>query len=242
VTVSVFCAPRRFEAPDEFEDAVSPEATPPEPGFPLRVAVADGATTSSFSGSWARQLVRAWAEQKLARESLIDDVSALACRWREEIEKTPLSWFAREKVRLGAHAALLGLELEEGGRWSALSVGDCCLFQVRRNILIEAFPARHPEALDQHPYLIGTEASPALDEVARTVIGYWEPGDTLFLMSDALALWFLESAVAREQTPWRWLARLDASASPRAFEAMLRPLRAEGKLRADDVTLVRINL
>ncbi len=240
--VAVFCAPRRFEAPDEFEDAVWPEETPTEPGFPLRVAVADGATTSSFAGTWARHLVRAWAEETLSRESIVDDITTLACRWREEVEKTPLSWFAREKVRLGAHAALLGLEIEETGRWSALSVGDCCLFQVRRDILIEAFPARHPEALDQHPYLIGTEPSPALDEAARTAIGYWEAGDALFVMSDALALWFLESAVAREQTPWRWLAGLDANASPRAFEAMLRPLRAEGKLRADDVTLVRITL
>lgn len=238
----VLYAPKRLEAPEEYEDAAWPGESCHLPALPIRLAVADGATTSSFSGLWARYLARAWGEEHLTRDSLLTDVAALARLWRQDIQNTPMPWFAAEKARQGAHAALLGLSVEFDGSWRALSVGDCCLFQIRENTLIEAFPARHPEALDASPYLIGTETSSTLDEVAREAFGYWEPGDMLLLMSDALARWFLESAVTREQAPWKWLSSLGADSSPKAFEAMLRPLRSDGRLRSDDVTLVMLDL
>ncbi|MGC4047638.1 MAG: protein phosphatase 2C domain-containing protein [Armatimonas sp.] len=238
----VLHAPKRPDAPEEYEDAAWPSRAPEVLTLPLRIAVADGATTSSFSGLWARHLVCAWAEKRLNRDSLLDDVTILARQWRQEVGNAPLPWFAQEKARQGAHAALIGLSVEPDGSWAALAIGDCCLFVIRENILIEAFPARHPEALEHNPYLIGTDVSPALDEVAREAFGFWQQGDILLLMSDALARWFLESAVAREQTPWKWLASLDSVASPRAFEAMLRPLRNVGQLQSDDVTLMMLDL
>jgi hypothetical protein len=58
-------------------------------------------------------------------------------------------------------------------------------------------------------------------------------------MSDALARWFLESVVIREQRPWTWLETLtDAKALP----AALRPLQADGLLARDDVTLAVMRL
>jgi hypothetical protein len=194
---------------------------------------------SSFSGLWAQLLARAWGEGHLRRETLPADVQALAKAWHSAIKDLELPWFAREKVRQGTHAALIGLAIQPGGTFLALSVGDCCLFQVRADTLIEAFPARHPEALDAHPYLISTQGDPSLDEAARTLLGRWQSGDTLFLMSDALARWFLESVVIREQRPWTWLETLtDAKALP----AALRPLQADGLLARDDVTLAVMRL
>ena len=137
VNIRIFRAPRRSDAPDEYEDAAFPEESGAL-GFPVRVAVADGATLSSFSGQWARTLVGAWGDGTLGED--LTALPALAARWRAEVGALSLPWFAAEKARSGAHAALLGLHVEEGGGFLAMSAGDCCLFQIRADALLAAFP------------------------------------------------------------------------------------------------------
>ena len=68
------------------------------------------------------------------------------------------------------------------------------------------------------------------------------PGDCLFLMTDALAQWFL---YAHEQgrRPWEAVAPLlDPSRPEDAFAAWVGGLRAGGGLRDDDVTLLGIEV
>src|SRR6266513_307758 len=68
----------------------------------------------------------------------------------QEVAAKPLPWYAEEKMRSGAFSSLAGLTLhgpaaEEtgdgaGGAWESFAVGDSCLFQVRADELIVAFP------------------------------------------------------------------------------------------------------
>ena len=239
MTVRIHSVPRRAAAPDEYEDAAYPAESGEFDGDTVRVAVADGATTSSFSGEWARLLSGAWGAGELAGDGAW--LPALVCRWREAVDRHALSWFAADKLRAGSHAALLGVELHADGRWSALSVGDCCLFLVRDDTLIEAFPARRPEALQGRPALVGTGMS--VEEFRRNVQradGWWQAGDTLFLMSDALGRWFLDAALVKRSSPWRILASV--SARPESFTAFVERLRESGALQPDDVTLASVLL
>ena len=234
--VDVRAVPRRSSAPDEYEDATFPAASAELSGN-LRVAVADGATTSSFAGNWARLLVSAWADGTLDAEG--EAVPGLARRWRESVDLDGLSWFAADKLRVGSHAALVGLELRENGSWTALSVGDCCLFVVRADTLIESFPARRPEELDGRPALIGTGMSAEeFRRCVRLATGWWQAGDTLCLMSDALGRWFLHAALVAQSAPWRTLQA--AAERPESFLAWIERLRECGALQPDDVTLLSV--
>ncbi len=72
--------------------------------------------------------------------------------------------------------------------------------------------------------------------------GKWRPGDRLFLMTDALAQWFLKRNLT-EKKPWLALAR--QLAQPRAVAALteyIEKLRDKDGLRNDDVTLLTIDL
>lgn len=234
--IVVRAVPRRRDAPDEYEDAAFP-AESGEIDGDFGVAVADGATTASFSGEWARLLAGAWGDGALGADG--EGLPALARLWRASANLDALSWFAADKLRAGSHAALLGVEFRSDGCWTALSVGDCCLFVVRDDALIEAFPARDPEALQGRPALVGTEMS--VDDFqrnARRMAGWWQTGDALYLMSDALARWFLDAALVARSAPWRALGA--AMERPETFTLWIERLRGCGALQPDDVTALRV--
>src|SRR5438876_30634 len=68
--------------------------------------------------------------------------------------------------------------------------------------------------------------------------GEFSPGDRAWLMTDALAQWFLAEA-EKGGTPWDDLGALPAAPDPdAAFAAWVEGLRAARRLRNDDVTLL----
>ena len=76
--------------------------------------------------------------------------------------------------------------------------------------------------------------------------GDWRPGDRLWLMTDALAQWFLVQVEAGDK-PWLCLDPLlhpasDEDAAQHAFSAWIESLRAARQLRNDDVTLLAVSL
>src|SRR5262249_4875960 len=113
---------------------------------------ADGATETSFSSVWAGQLVREYCTGKPGLTPFLRSLPRLRRAWLKHVSAQPLPWYAEEKVRSGAFAALLGFTVERAGPecdhyalWSALAVGDCCLFQCRNNSLCAAFPLSSAE-------------------------------------------------------------------------------------------------
>jgi len=122
--------------------------------------------------------------------------------------------------------------------WTAVAVGDCCLFQVRADAVIKTFPILRSLDFDGTPDLLGSRQR----EVARDVwsTGDFRPGDRLLCMSDALAKWFLAQSEAG-RLPWRAVTQIEAEANAEeAFAAWIEQMRQAKVLRNDDVTLLTI--
>ena len=235
---AVFRLPKAGSSAAEYEDAVAWSR------HARRYAVADGASASAFARLWAYLLVHAYTAGRLRAEQLEDDLAPVQARWAELVERRPLAWYALEQARRGAFAALVGLSLAPDGTWSALAVGDCCLFQVRDAQLVVAFPLQSPEAFHQRPLLLGSRqaANTALRaaEAVGTTSGTWQRGDAFLLMSDALAAAFLEAVRGRSAASP--LASLDFPPTPAGFRAWVRSLRSQQRLRNDDVSLLWLSV
>ena len=208
-----------------------------------RFAVADGATESSFSGEWARLLVRSYVHHgPRTPRTLLRIVDECSAQWTREVMTKPLSWFAEDKARQGSFATLVGLSLSPGaesrlgGRWTALAVGDSCLFQVREGQLASAFPLERADLFGYHPLLLSTipERNQAVWEQPSKLrkTGDWQNGDLFLLMTDALAQWFL-SEVERGGQPWETLRNLAQPAqmllpAPFSFETAPNKMMKSG--------------
>jgi len=246
----VFWMPKAGNARSEYEDSFWPRqddfgATSPV----LRLAVADGATETSFSGIWARLLVSSYGRGRLTGDAAGDELCKIRRAWRRAVGQKPLPWYAEEKLRSGAFSSLSGLtifppgnESAGAGDWQATSIGDSCLFQMRGGDLIHSYPFSQADEFNSRPRLISSlDGGDDPEFVAHTVRGSWQAGDTLFLMTDALACWFLRGMESSEPVS----ERLNTLQVQSDFELLIDELRstidAEGKpvLKNDDVTLLR---
>ena len=234
VLCKTLCLPKRGNSAEEYEDAFAVSATRG------RFAIADGASESSFAGLWARMLVNDFVN------ATSPDLApwrtwlpSLQQRWTADIGGAAMPWFAEIKLQQGAFATFLGLAVHND-RWQAVAVGDSCLFQTRGNRMHCAFPLVCADDFGVTPWLVGSRGcdAAAIENRTRRIDGNWQPGDRLWLMTDALAKWFLEQ-VERCGQPWIELDRLLQTASPQqAFTDWVTALRDAGKLHNDDVTLL----
>jgi len=199
IVYQTFALPKLGRTLQDYEDAYFPadEKYHQQPTVisenRFRCVISDGATDACFSKNWADLLVRYYGN--LAGDQIDNDWLAKACaEWEEFIASQKLPWFAEEKVEAGAFATLVGLTLVENKTWKGTAIGDSCLFQVRSDKVICALPISDSREFDSFPYLLGTRQKNerVLPEV-KFIQGEWQPGDCFFLMSDALACWFLRT-------------------------------------------------
>jgi len=196
VRAQAFRLPKHGNSEEEYEDACWPMRHGERELRVFRCAVADGATEASFAGLWADLLVRAYCRGELSGDRLEATLSALGDSWRNRVATRPLPWYAEEKLRSGAFAALAGLTLtttRNGFSWRALAVGDSCIFHLRGGTLLDAFPLASAEDFNNRPHLLGSNAglNGSLDQHLKRARGPAEPGDVFLLMTDALAAWAL---------------------------------------------------
>jgi hypothetical protein len=224
--LSAWWLPKDGSTSAEYEDAI---AWSPRHG---RFAVADGASASAFARLWAQLLVRGYVSGAIRAEALEPDLEPLQAQWASRVESRDLPWYAVEQVRRGAFAALVGLTLRPNRTWSALAVGDCCLFHLRTYQVQQAFPLNAPEQFTNQPLLIGSRpaanARVRAEDAIHCTEGTWAPGDAFLLMSDALAAAFLEREC------------LNFKPTRRGFTKWVQALRQEKALRNDDVSLLHI--
>jgi hypothetical protein len=199
--------PRRGHAADECQDAA---AADPDRG---RFAVADGATESAFAGPWAQLLVDGFVTTDGALDGL-PWLPEARRRWaaavRPTLEAPAVPWYLDAGLRQGAFATFLGLVVDDAG-WEALAVGDSCLFQVRRESLVEAFPLGCAGDFGSTPWLLGARAE-GHHAVRRR--GDGQPGDRLWLMTDALAQWFWPRSRPAGGRGGRWSGRWRTARGP----------------------------
>jgi hypothetical protein len=238
-----FWLPKAGNTEEEYEDAFWTSEPDNSNSESFRCAIADGATEASFSASWARLLVRAYCEGKFDQGLFDGTLTDLQTEWVQSVGSQPLPWYAEQKLLSGAFSSLLGVTLQEvaseavNGRsvsWTATAVGDSCLFHVRDDQLIERFPLTHSGDFNSRPVLISSrqEFNHHLANNTSECQGTLEIADSLYLMTDALACWFL-SAFEQGDKPWKikhWVQ----------IEKWLNGLRRKRRIRNDDVTIVRI--
>src|SRR5205823_4284926 len=115
------------------------------------------ASESSFAGLWAQLLVDGFVNPDRSAVSETEWFEALQKRWAADVDGRELPWYAEEKREQGAFATFLGLTLKRGddggpgGRWKARAVGDSCLFQIRSERLIQAFPLTNANEFGNQP-------------------------------------------------------------------------------------------
>lgn len=204
----------------------------------LRVALSDGASTSSGAELWASLLSQGATTFAGDWEHLVDDATWFeGCRsaWKSQSEDelgTDAPWYARAAQAMGAYATLLALRIDEA-TWKALAVGDTNLFQVREGRLFRAFPVEQVASFDEAPSLVSSLA--CKDRPGHTVHlaeGILGPGDVLILATDAMARFLME------QGAWTWaLSLLEDPAPEASFLDVVQKGRATRQLKDDDTTL-----
>lgn len=240
--------PKAGNTKAEYEDAFWPRHSV-EGISERRFAVADGATETSFSGVWAKQLVRAYGQGLMDSEpQFLQCLSKLQQQWSKIVHRKPLRWYAEEKLRSGTFSAFLGLRLFDGaannrhGTWVAIASGDSCLIQIRNNVPVVTFPMSDSSSFGNRPVLLSSK--PALNAAAIMSMaktdGEWDSGDTFYLMTDALASWFFREHESG-QRPWAILRDLELDTS-KPFRAWVEDTRRSGGMKNDDVTLYHIDI
>jgi len=244
--VQAFWLPKHGNSPEEYEDAYCPknwDSYDREVQY-VRLAVADGATEASFSGPWALQLARAYCNGKMLPEKISDHLAELQHKWKTRVHTKALPWYAEEKLESGAFAAIAGIDIRhEGQLWKAFAIGDCCIFHTRADAILASFQMDSAEQFDNRPLLLSSAAhgNERVLESVKSAVGTWETGDTFYLMSDAMAAWFLRHASLPTADTVQYIKHLRTQSEFADFVALQRSDRREDgtpMMRNDDVTLL----
>jgi hypothetical protein len=217
----------------------------------FKCALADGATQSSFSGLWSKLLVENFVAQPNEPVDGLEQVVLLAQKsWIDHISQLKIPWHAEEKVKMGAFATFLGVkvfsplqEKNNFGYWRAEAIGDSCFFQVRRNQLVSFFPIKQANDFGNTPDLLSSVHARNhvifRNGMQFSYSGKWLAGDEIYLMTDALAQWFLKEYEGGLK-PWRVIKEkinAEKELPDISFCNWIETLRQIKAIRNDDTTL-----
>src|SRR5579875_214087 len=155
-----FRLPRQGHGLEECQDALAATAAHG------RFAIADGAGESPYSSLWAQLLVEEFVCQSERLPAWTSWLPSLQERWYKKVSesfqetvlapsRSEMPWYLEAGLTQGAFATFLGLVIEACG-WHAVAVGDSCLFQVRQDKLIRAFPMVRAADFSNAPWLVGS--------------------------------------------------------------------------------------
>jgi Protein phosphatase 2C len=228
---------------EQYEDAYEYSADP------AIAAISDGAGSAFESGRWARLLAETfvkWPPSGEDRLEVLDWVGRASAAWHASIPWQALSFFEEEKAKSqGSAATLVGLRLEEArsgtqyGKWRCMAMGDSCLFRVADGSLATAIPLHRSAEFGKRPSLFYTQRDMSERDIPRLVTaqGTWCDGDSFFLLTDAIAEWFLRE-VEQGGRPWEALAAQD----DRSFGSFVEEQRDRRLMRNDDVTVMSLDI
>jgi hypothetical protein len=210
-----------------------------------------------LAGRWARHLVEVYGEARGAARAKHEFVAAYqeaVRRWDGEVLEylndreqrgVPIQWYEEPGLAKGAYATLLVVEFNDARRghpprWRAAGIGDSCLFQVRGESLHSCFPMGNAADFSYQPPLLPSRV--AEDGIIRRNVCLgtenWEPEDRFYIVTDALAAWFLHNRDAGGK-PWMPLRDFDENAD---FTSWVDRQRDLNEIHDDDTTLIRIDM
>jgi hypothetical protein len=248
---SFFTIPKKGSQPKENEDFFYPHEVEIKRDH-QSMAIADGASEGFLSKLWSKILTISYVnfdrkdlDIRQFTDFCIDVYDYQIERYiqKRKENNNPLKWFEENLMAKGSFSTLLGVTFfnstPEGGYWRSISVGDSCLFQLRESV-IESFPMNDSASFGNSPELISS--NPAYNQELETKVkvktGYFLFGDSFYLMTDAVANWFITQA-AEGNRPW---AALEELLETDRLKDYVNHLREEGSLKNDDVTIARVKL
>ena len=263
-TITTFWEPKAGSSEAEYEDSywTTPdgEGSTELGGSSLHVVVTDGASECLLAGRWAKHLSSTFGSvtgSTDTRKGFLATYSQAVDGWAierdsyiESREKrgVPIQWYEQPGLDRGAYATLVGLHLMEDSHgterlWYAAAIGDSCFFQVRNEKLHVSFPLSRADDFSTEPALLPSKAASeeTLTRYLRFEQGDWDSEDTFYVVTDALAAWFLRVHASGEK-PWEPLRDLDTTGLDEDFRGWVEARRAAGEMRDDDTTLVRIDI
>ncbi len=240
-------AARRFKLvsliepkPGEYsQDAV---AAAPEEGV---FAISDGVSQSEFPGEFARHLVRIYTARKPGTAEEFNQVLEEAQReWQSEtgerIAAAKQNWFARN-TKWVAGATFLGARLEGTGkrqRLKLVGLGDSNLFVVRDGAIVKAWPQERADQFSKDVKALKSNAA-LRGKIPSTSVPV-QPGDEVFMATDALSAWVLKEVEAGRD-PFPLLREIKNQKQLNEFVEKARDQRISGRaqMTEDDTTLLR---
>lgn len=244
-TIKSFSCSKAGNSVDENEDAVLAPYGSFEGDLTIRVAVADGATESSFSREWADLLVSYYKDSANFATAFQTLFPTIRKSWLERIDCANLEWYAQQKLEMGSFTSLLGVDIDlSTGVVKIIAVGDSNFFAFRNGKMIKAFPIDRSEGFSNTPILISTEPhkNKVDTEFFKKEIFEITPGDVLIAATDAISQWILKS-IENGNYPITELYDLpDTKSDPYPFQNWLDELRKLLLIKNDDTTLVLIQI
>lgn len=224
-----------------------------------RFVVTDGATETYAARQWVDLLIGSFMSPSgtssanghgsagwpdIERDSLSAWFRAMQELWWQS---PPAASDAIEDLKLnqGTLATFVGGQLvgldTMTPRWQAAALGDSVLFHVRDGQLIDQVPRIGSADFDTTPEGVSTRPE-RLDRMSgelRLRGGELEPGDAIFVATDAFARWMITRLEAGDEALWPRLRTLD---HPVVFDRLVAAERRARTMKDDDVTLMRIRL
>lgn len=250
VFVEPFWLEKAGNSPEEYEDSFAWSSSSSE-RHAFLAAIADGASSGMLSGSWSRILTQAICHAPIPLENLdfiLDEATNTWNSWLQEYyqareeQNRPIRWYEEPGLEAGAYSTLCVFSAQDGEspRWQALAIGDSCLFQLRRHQIITCFPLASAQAFNNAPALLSSSLQNRqnLEEHILQAQGDWQNGDQFFLMTDALARFFLDQLQSGPDI----LADLELIHTTEDFSVWINSLRIQKQIHNDDVTFLRISL
>lgn len=199
-------------------------------------ALADGASESYDSKSWARLLTEGYA---LDQNVDIPWVTERVRTYANASNFESLSWSGQAAYERGSFATLLGLKSgANASEVDVLAIGDSLAVHVRDGFILASYPFQQASQFDTRPQLLSTLAT-ANDFVWESGFFYtnsitWsvKTGDQILLVTDAVGHWLLSHSQA--------LTELNSISDENEFERLVVEHRLDKTMHLDDSTFLRI--
>ncbi|MEL6497966.1 MAG: flagellar biosynthetic protein FliO [Planctomycetota bacterium] len=213
-------------------------------------AVTDGATNGGrWSGIWAHELARAAGRGKLSPGKGVSGLREAQGRYRRRTVGMGSPWFSRRTDAGFASMASLSLyahpttALPRKRPYLVRVFGDCVVVGVRDHRILAVLPSATPTTCHERPQLLASDNrfNSELREQPHAWNGSWQSGDSFYLMTDAIARWFLTCCDAGSH-PCRIIRDFARRGRHRDFRSWVAERQRAGELERDDITVTRVHV
>jgi hypothetical protein len=207
-------------------------------------AIADGVSQSEFPGELAQALVRHFVTappsnaRQFRDEWLPGPQADRAQRVEPLIRAASTDWFNAGSSWVG-YSTLIGVQLRDGNRrLQAIGMGDSELLIVRNGELLRSWPWEESWDFREQVRAIPSSDKPGF----KVREAEWEvqPGDEVFMVTDALGKWALRE-LEGGRDPFPKLRQIRTQGEMTEFVRRARAGRLEGSdaMEMDDTTMIR---